>query len=48
MKIKIARIPRKLKKKLKNDPYYCLFGWIWIREYKSRAYSKFLKKLWIE
>lgn len=46
IKFKKIRIPRKLKKELKKDPYYCIFGAMWISNIKFNIVSKEIKKFW--
>lgn len=41
-----GRVPRKLKKWLKKQPYFDIFGNIWIREIKWKAAQKDIDKYW--
>lgn len=45
-KLKKGRVPRKLKKKWKKEPYFSIFGRMWIREYKWNNARKALEKYW--
>lgn len=45
-KLKKGRVPRKVKKEWKKDPYFSIFGHMWIREYKWNNSRKALEQYW--